>query len=78
MPGVELRRQVWPYLLEHYRFDMSPAERDEKDRGAHMRYEDAISEWYERSLSVLTYPCLIGLSQMEHSTTLLKLSVRVR
>lgn len=45
VPGVELRRQVWPYLLEHYRFDMSAAERDEKDRVTRMRYEDAISEW---------------------------------
>ena len=69
MPGVELRRQVWPYLLEHYRFDMSSAERDEKDRGARMRYEDAISEWYETSLSLTRF--LVGWSQMEHSIELM-------
>uniref|UniRef100_A0A672P412 Small G protein signaling modulator 1 n=1 Tax=Sinocyclocheilus grahami TaxID=75366 RepID=A0A672P412_SINGR len=45
--GVEpsLRKEVWPFLLGHYQFGMSEAERKEMDEQMRACYEQTMSEW---------------------------------
>ncbi|XP_051515029.1 small G protein signaling modulator 1 isoform X2 [Myxocyprinus asiaticus] len=45
--GVEpsLRKEVWPFLLGHYQFEMSEAERKEVDEKMRACYEQTMSEW---------------------------------
>ncbi|XP_068616893.1 small G protein signaling modulator 1 [Brachionichthys hirsutus] len=45
--GVDaaLRKEVWPFLLGHYQFGMSDAERKEVDEGVRVRYEQTMHEW---------------------------------
>ncbi|XP_051968703.1 small G protein signaling modulator 1-like isoform X1 [Xyrauchen texanus] len=45
--GVEpsLRKEVWPFLLGHYQFEMSEAERKEVDEQMRACYEQTMSEW---------------------------------
>ncbi|KAK3859364.1 hypothetical protein Pcinc_034519, partial [Petrolisthes cinctipes] len=41
----QIRRQVWPYLLNHYQFGSTPEERTEQDRRIRQTYETTMSEW---------------------------------
>lgn len=41
----ELRKEVWPFLLEHYKFDEGPNERRLKDETVHEQYESCGREW---------------------------------
>ncbi|KAL8179989.1 UNVERIFIED_CONTAM: Small G protein signaling modulator 1 [Gekko kuhli] len=41
----EIRKVVWPYLLGHYRFGMSEAERREVDHQTHACYAQTMAEW---------------------------------
>ncbi|KAG7480872.1 hypothetical protein MATL_G00060960 [Megalops atlanticus] len=45
--GVDpsLRKEVWPFLLGHYQFGMSEAERKEVDDQVRACYEQTMSEW---------------------------------
>uniref|UniRef100_A0A7N5ZWW1 Small G protein signaling modulator 1a n=1 Tax=Anabas testudineus TaxID=64144 RepID=A0A7N5ZWW1_ANATE len=45
--GVDpsLRKEVWPFLLGHYQFGMSEAERKEVDQQVSERYEQTMREW---------------------------------
>ncbi|KAL2091838.1 hypothetical protein ACEWY4_011636 [Coilia grayii] len=45
--GVEpsLRKEVWPFLLGHYQFGMSVAQRQEVDEQVRLCYEQTMSEW---------------------------------
>uniref|UniRef100_A0A673MNK1 Small G protein signaling modulator 1-like n=1 Tax=Sinocyclocheilus rhinocerous TaxID=307959 RepID=A0A673MNK1_9TELE len=45
--GVEpsLRKEVWPFLLGHYQFGMSEAERKEVDEQMRACYEQTMGEW---------------------------------
>ncbi|XP_010766404.1 small G protein signaling modulator 1 isoform X4 [Notothenia coriiceps] len=45
--GVEasLRKEVWPFLLGHYQFGMSEAERKEVDEQVRVCYQQTMSEW---------------------------------
>ncbi|MCJ8742271.1 hypothetical protein PDJAM_G00080220 [Pangasius djambal] len=45
--GVDptLRREVWPFLLGHYHFTMTPDERKEVDEQVRACYEQTMSEW---------------------------------
>ncbi|XP_059404580.1 small G protein signaling modulator 1 isoform X1 [Carassius carassius] len=45
--GVDpsLRKEVWPFLLGHYQFGMSEAERKEVDDQMRACYEQTMSEW---------------------------------
>ncbi|XP_048098762.1 small G protein signaling modulator 1 isoform X2 [Alosa alosa] len=45
--GVEpsLRKEVWPFLLGHYQFGMSVAQRKEVDEQVRLCYEQTMSEW---------------------------------
>ncbi|XP_052413843.1 small G protein signaling modulator 1 isoform X6 [Carassius gibelio] len=45
--GVEpsLRKEVWPFLLGHYQFGMSEADRKEVDEQMRASYEQTMSEW---------------------------------
>ncbi|XP_046698212.1 small G protein signaling modulator 1 isoform X2 [Silurus meridionalis] len=45
--GIEpsLRKEVWPFLLGHYRFGMSENERKEVDEKTRACYEKTMSEW---------------------------------
>ncbi|KAL3063197.1 hypothetical protein OYC64_002890 [Pagothenia borchgrevinki] len=45
--GVEasLRKEVWPFLLGHYQFGMSEAERKEVDEKVRVCYQQTMSEW---------------------------------
>ncbi|XP_053726870.1 small G protein signaling modulator 1 isoform X1 [Synchiropus splendidus] len=45
--GVEpsLRKDVWPFLLGHYQFGMSEAERKEVDERVRESYQQTMSEW---------------------------------
>ncbi len=42
---IDLKKQVWPFLLEHYTFDMNSKERDLKDTQNTFNYHNLISEW---------------------------------
>uniref|UniRef100_A0A8D2LV76 Small G protein signaling modulator 1 n=1 Tax=Varanus komodoensis TaxID=61221 RepID=A0A8D2LV76_VARKO len=41
----EIRKSVWPFLLGHYRFGMSEAERKEVDGQTRACYEQTMAEW---------------------------------
>ncbi|XP_059169262.1 small G protein signaling modulator 1-like [Physella acuta] len=41
----ELRKQVWPYLLGHYKFGSSPDEREGLEQAVRTEYEKVMSEW---------------------------------
>ncbi|XP_053135894.1 small G protein signaling modulator 1 isoform X1 [Hemicordylus capensis] len=41
----EIRKAVWPFLLGHYRFGMSEAERKEVDSQTRACYEQTMAEW---------------------------------
>ncbi|EDV95145.1 small G protein signaling modulator 2 [Drosophila grimshawi] len=41
----ELRKEVWPYLLGHYAFGSTPAERERQDETCKHYYETTMSEW---------------------------------
>ena len=41
----ELRRKVWPYLLNHYRFDMTVTELELKHKQSVDNYERLLREW---------------------------------
>ncbi|XP_019908342.3 small G protein signaling modulator 1 isoform X3 [Esox lucius] len=45
--GVDpsLRKEVWPFLLGHYQFGMSEADRKEVDEQVRACYEQTMSEW---------------------------------
>ncbi|KAI5099687.1 small G protein signaling modulator 1-like isoform X2, partial [Silurus meridionalis] len=45
--GVDptLRKEVWPFLLGHYHFTMTPEERKEVDEQVRACYEQTMSEW---------------------------------
>nr|XP_046243316.1 small G protein signaling modulator 1 isoform X2 [Scatophagus argus] len=45
--GVDpsLRKEVWPFLLGHYRFGMSEAERKEVDEQVRVCYQQTMREW---------------------------------
>ncbi|KAM7416636.1 hypothetical protein PAMA_018607 [Pampus argenteus] len=45
--GVDpsLRKQVWPFLLGHYQFGMSEAERKEVDERVRVCYQQTMREW---------------------------------
>ncbi|XP_063051121.1 microtubule-associated protein futsch [Engraulis encrasicolus] len=45
--GVEpsLRKEVWPFLLGHYRFGMTEDKRKEVDEQVRVYYEQTMSEW---------------------------------
>ncbi|KAM9360658.1 small G protein signaling modulator 1 [Symphorus nematophorus] len=45
--GVEasLRKEVWPFLLGHYQFGMSEAERKEVDEQVRVCYQQTMHEW---------------------------------
>ncbi|KAK3521560.1 hypothetical protein QTP70_013083 [Hemibagrus guttatus] len=45
--GVDpnLRKEVWPFLLGHYHFTMTPDERKEVDEHVRACYEQTMSEW---------------------------------
>ncbi|XP_074494106.1 small G protein signaling modulator 1 isoform X2 [Sebastes fasciatus] len=45
--GVEasLRKEVWPFLLGHYQFGMSEAERKEVDEHVRVCYQQTMREW---------------------------------
>ncbi|XP_062273686.1 small G protein signaling modulator 1 isoform X2 [Scomber scombrus] len=40
-----LRKQVWPFLLGHYQFGMSEAERKEVDEQVRVSYQETMREW---------------------------------
>ncbi|KAJ8312140.1 hypothetical protein KUTeg_009513 [Tegillarca granosa] len=41
----EIRKEVWPYLLGHYRFKSTPEEREKVDINMRTMYEKTMSEW---------------------------------
>ncbi|XP_070204553.1 small G protein signaling modulator 1-like isoform X3 [Littorina saxatilis] len=41
----DLRKEVWPYLLGHYKFKSTPEERATLDDTVHTQYERIMSEW---------------------------------
>ncbi|KAF0291052.1 Small G protein signaling modulator 1 [Amphibalanus amphitrite] len=41
----ERRRHIWPFLLGHYAFDSTPAERETQDETLRHDYESIMSEW---------------------------------
>ncbi|XP_067639630.1 small G protein signaling modulator 1-like [Eurosta solidaginis] len=41
----ELRKQVWPYLLGHYRFGSTTEDRQKQDEACKHYYETTMSEW---------------------------------
>ncbi|XP_060751405.1 small G protein signaling modulator 1 isoform X2 [Tachysurus vachellii] len=45
--GVDptLRKEVWPFLLGHYHFTMTPGDRKEVDEHVRACYEQTMSEW---------------------------------
>ncbi|XP_071479414.1 small G protein signaling modulator 1-like [Diadema antillarum] len=41
----EIRREVWPYLLGHYKFNSTEEERNGVDEGVRLNYEQILAEW---------------------------------
>ncbi|XP_043924424.1 small G protein signaling modulator 1 [Protopterus annectens] len=41
----DIRKDVWPFLLGHYQFGMTAAERKEVDDQVHACYEQTMAEW---------------------------------
>ncbi|XP_078082234.1 small G protein signaling modulator 1 [Mustelus asterias] len=42
---MEIRREVWPFLLGHYQFEMTEVERNEVDSQMRTSYEQTMGEW---------------------------------
>ncbi|XP_025962404.2 small G protein signaling modulator 2 isoform X6 [Dromaius novaehollandiae] len=64
----EIRKEVWPFLLGHYKFGMAKKEMDEVDEDIALRYQKVMAEWKA---------CEIIVKQREkesHSVTLAKFS----
>ncbi|XP_071512988.1 small G protein signaling modulator 2-like [Panulirus ornatus] len=43
--ALQIRKEVWPYLLGHYNFGSTTEERDDQDRRIRQTYETTMSEW---------------------------------
>ncbi|XP_057570305.1 small G protein signaling modulator 2 isoform X12 [Hippopotamus amphibius kiboko] len=64
----EIRRDVWPFLLGHYKFGMSKKEMEQVDTAVAARYQRVLAEWKA---------CEVVVRQREreaHPTTLTKFS----
>ncbi|XP_025925991.1 small G protein signaling modulator 2 isoform X6 [Apteryx rowi] len=64
----EIRKEVWPFLLGHYKFGMAKKEMDQVDEDIALRYQKVMAEWKA---------CEIVVKQREkesHSATLAKFS----
>ncbi|XP_025903623.1 small G protein signaling modulator 2 isoform X2 [Nothoprocta perdicaria] len=64
----EIRKEVWPFLLGHYKFGMAKKEMDQVDEDIALRYQKVMAEWKA---------CEIIVKQREkesHSATLAKFS----
>ncbi|XP_021388740.1 small G protein signaling modulator 2 isoform X4 [Lonchura striata] len=64
----EIRKEVWPFLLGHYKFGMAKKEMDQVDSDIALRYQKVMAEWKA---------CEVIVKQREkesHSATLAKFS----
>uniref|UniRef100_A0A8C2U985 Small G protein signaling modulator 2 n=1 Tax=Coturnix japonica TaxID=93934 RepID=A0A8C2U985_COTJA len=64
----DIRKEVWPFLLGHYKFGMAKKEMDQVDEEIALRYEKVMAEWKA---------CEVIVKQREkesHSATLAKFS----
>ncbi|XP_031985410.1 small G protein signaling modulator 2 isoform X6 [Corvus kubaryi] len=64
----EIRKEVWPFLLGHYKFGMAKKEMDQVDADIALRYQKVMAEWKA---------CEVIVKQREkesHSATLAKFS----
>ncbi|XP_032563173.1 small G protein signaling modulator 2 isoform X7 [Chiroxiphia lanceolata] len=64
----EIRKEVWPFLLGHYKFGMAKKEMDQVDADIALQYQKVMAEWKA---------CEVVVKQREkesHSTTLAKFS----
>ncbi|XP_064892681.1 small G protein signaling modulator 2 isoform X5 [Columba livia] len=64
----EIRKEVWPFLLGHYKFGMAKKEMDQVDEDIALRYQKVMAEWKA---------CEVVVKQREkesHSATLAKFS----
>ncbi|KFO80973.1 Small G protein signaling modulator 2, partial [Cuculus canorus] len=64
----EIRKEVWPFLLGHYKFGMAKKEMDQVDEDIALRYQKVMAEWKA---------CEVVVKQREkesHSATLVKFS----
>ncbi|OPJ78430.1 small G protein signaling modulator 2 isoform B [Patagioenas fasciata monilis] len=64
----EIRKEVWPFLLGHYKFGMAKKEMDQVDEDVALRYQKVMAEWKA---------CEVVVKQREkesHSATLAKFS----
>ncbi|XP_074450063.1 small G protein signaling modulator 2 isoform X13 [Larus michahellis] len=64
----EIRKEVWPFLLGHYKFGMAKKEMDKVDEDIALRYQKVMAEWKA---------CEVIVKQREkesHSATLAKFS----
>ncbi|GAB1296444.1 Small G protein signaling modulator 2 [Apodemus speciosus] len=64
----EIRKDVWPFLLGHYKFGMSKKEMEQVDTAVAARYQQVLAEWKA---------CEVAVSQREreaHPATLAKFS----
>ncbi|XP_035745282.1 small G protein signaling modulator 2 isoform X4 [Egretta garzetta] len=64
----EIRKEVWPFLLGHYKFGMAKKEMDQVDEDIALRYQKVMAEWKA---------CEVIVKQREkesHSATLAKFS----
>ncbi|KAM4760716.1 small G protein signaling modulator 2 isoform 9-T9 [Cyanocitta cristata] len=64
----EIRKEVWPFLLGHYKFGMAKKEMDQVDADVALRYQKVMAEWKA---------CEVIVKQREkesHSATLAKFS----
>ncbi|XP_005056630.1 PREDICTED: small G protein signaling modulator 2 isoform X7 [Ficedula albicollis] len=64
----EIRKEVWPFLLGHYKFGMAKKEMDQVDADIALRYQKVMAEWKA---------CELIVKQREkesHSATLAKFS----
>ncbi|KAM8818224.1 small G protein signaling modulator 2 isoform 3-T3 [Rhynchonycteris naso] len=64
----EIRKDVWPFLLGHYKFGMSKKEMEQVDTAVAARYQQVLAEWKA---------CEVVVKQREreaHPATLTKLS----
>ncbi|XP_032934103.1 small G protein signaling modulator 2 isoform X3 [Catharus ustulatus] len=64
----EIRKEVWPFLLGHYKFGMAKKEMDQVDADIALRYQKVMAEWKA---------CEVVVKQREkesHSATLAKFS----
>ncbi|XP_030328623.1 small G protein signaling modulator 2 isoform X6 [Strigops habroptila] len=64
----EIRKEVWPFLLGHYKFGMAKKEMEQMDEDIALRYQKVMAEWKA---------CEVIVKQREkesHSATLAKFS----